>query len=888
MRTIVNQIQGSKFKIKALASIALLLPAILLSGCAEIPDAVQSRYSQPVGEIHGSRTVGQTFVAHETGLSRVDVLLATYARKNTHPLTFRLKESPTAADDIATITISAARVKDNAFHQFGFAPIADSKGKSYFFALESPQSVPGDAITIWHEPDDVYDEGAMYVDGQAMGGDLAFRTYYGGGWKDLASSIGSGMGRGLILLILATLLFVLPGYALLVLLSSGEEFDFTQRLILSVGLSLALFPLLLYFGSNLGIGLDMVKVTGLLVVCGALSCWGFYRTKRRSPELVRSVPATACGREDPQQVGDSHRRARPDVNVRTERAKPSGLKSSPAGAWSFQHGGSAPCLFFVFALSLAVRLLMIRGMPYPAWSDSYHHTIISQMIAERGMIPASYQPYMPVAPFAYHFGFHSVVAFFHWVTGAGIPQAVLVVGQMLNALTMLTIYLLAHYLTKDRWAALASALITGLLSVMPAYYVNWGRYPQLYGQVILPVAAVLTIKYLGSARLDYRCLVMTVLAVVGLFLAHYRVLLFYGLFVVVYVLGQSWLARRQPGKIGKLWLRALLLALFSLVIVAPWLRLLIGQFARKVHQAQAHGFELDPAYNLVTWDIITSLGLRPFLLAMAALGALWGLWRRDKYPILVALWTASLFILANPYWLGLPGTGLVNNGTVVMALYIPGSILAGFFVSYLNKRLNRWKIISRGGSHAADSRAWEPALLQNFHLLRLPKSERWFSYGLAVAVILVSLWGAADTLQLLTPETFFVTPSDLEAMAWIRDNIPEDARFAINTQFWLSYAAIGTDAGYWIPFLTGRKTTVPPMLYSEGTYDYIDKANALARATAGLCENDDALPALKEDGVTHVYIGQRGGCLRPQRLLASPNYEAIYHQHGVWVFEVGR
>jgi len=26
---------------------------------------------------------------------------------------------------------------------------------------------------------------------------------------------------------------------------------------------------------------------------------------------------------------------------------------------------------------------------------------------------------------------------------------------------------------------------------------------------------------------------------------------------------------------------------------------------------------------------------------------------------------------------------------------------------------------SRGGSHAAETRAWEPALLQNFHLLRL-------------------------------------------------------------------------------------------------------------------------------------------------------------------------
>jgi hypothetical protein len=852
---------------RALASVVLLSLAILANGCAEIPDAVQSRYSEPVGEIHGSRTVGQTFVSHENDLSRIDVMLATYARKNTSSVTFRLKKNPDDADAIATITIHAARVKDNAFHRFAFAPIPDSKDKSYFFAIESPESVAGNAITIWHDPDGAYDEGTMYVDGQATGGDLAFRTYYGG-LGGVASGVRGGIGRGLSLLVLAALLFTLPGSALLVLLPPGaenlaEEFDFTQRLILSIGLSVALFPLLLFIGSKLGFGWDGARVAGLLVVCGVVCCWGLYRavrrgqaaTKQRSPELVWDVSTTALvrEREDIQQVGDSHQRPRPDVHY--------GLKSNPAGALSFQ------CLLaFVFALSLVVRLLMIRGMPYPAWSDSYHHTIISQMIVEGGVIPQSYRPYLPIEPFAYHFGFHSTVAFFHWVTGMSLPQAVLVVGQVLNALAALSVYLLTQYLTKDRWAALVSALIAGLLSVMPAYYVNWGRYPQLGGQVIFPVAAVLTVECLGTARLDYKRLILTVLAAVGLLLTHYRVLLFYGLFVVVTLFCQSWSYRREPRKVVTPWLRALLLAALSLVIVAPWLTLLASEFAAKIQQAPAHGFQLDPAYNLVSWDIITSMGLPPFLLIMAVLGALWGFWRRDKYAITVAVWTVSLFALANPHVLGLPGTGLVNNGTVVMALYIPGSVLGGFFLSYLGK---------------AVAPAWGRRLSPGW-------LERWFSYGLAVAVILVSLWGAANTLQLLTPEKFFVTKSDLKAMAWICDNIAEDARFAINTEFWLSYAAIGTDAGYWIPFLTGRQTTLPPMLYSEGTYDYIDEVNALARATVELSESDGALSTLEENGVTHIYIGQRGGCLRPQRLLASPNYEAVYHQDGVWVFEVSQ
>ncbi len=878
--------------IRALASGILLLSVTLLSGCAEIPDVAQSRYSQPVGEIHGSRTVGQTFVSHENDLSRIEVLLATYARKNSYPVTFRLKESPDDAGDIATITINAARVKDNAFQQFRFAPIPDSEGKSYFFAVESPESVTGNAITLWHDPDDAYDEGAMYVDGQATGGDLAFRTYYGRGLGDVVGGVRSGIGRGLSLLVLATLLFTLPGNALLTLLwpwkgatihllppdrqirrldrlnsggsspsgqdliiqaeqseQSEEEFDFTQRLVLSIGLSLTLFPLLLFISSKLGFRLDSVKAVGLLVVCGGVSCWGLYRALRRGQ--ITSVR-------------DLWRTTKLTFHV----SRFTGLPRSETFD-KLRHGGLAPCLAslaFVFALSLAVRFLMIRETPFPAWSDSYHHTIISQMIAEEGLIPQSYQPYMPVEPFAYHFGFHSTVAFFHWITGMGLPEAVLAVGQILNALAALSIYLLTHYLTKDRWAAFVSALIAGLISIMPAYYVNWGRYTQLCGQVIFPVAAVLTARYLGTGRLDYKHLILIALAAGGLFLTHYRVLLFYGLFVAAYVLCESWFARREPRKVANLWLRSFLLAFLSLTIISPWLRPMLSEFAVKSQQAQAHGFQLDPDYNLISWGIVTSLGLRPALLVMAALGALWGFWRRDRYVVLVIVWTVSLFVLANPHLLGLPGAGMVNNGAVIIALYIPGSILAGFFSRYSGQTL------------VSALEGW-PAF---------GRLKRWSGYGLAAVVILVSLWGAGNILQLLTPETFFVTKSDLKAMDWIRENVPEGARFAINTHFWLSYAAIGTDAGYWIPFLTRRETSLPPMLYSEGTYEYVDEVNALAEATIALSENDDTLPILREDGVTHVYIGQRGGSLKPQRLLASPNYEAIYHQDGVWVFEISR
>jgi len=65
--------------------------------------------------------------------------------------------------------------------------------------------------------------------------------------------------------------------------------------------------------------------------------------------------------------------------------------------------------------------------------------------------------------------------------------------------------------------------------------------------------------------------------------------------------------------------------------------------------------------------------------------------------------------------------------------------------------LSRWKITSGGGSHVADSRAWEPALLQNFHLLilkskgaiRLMATEKATAVACA-NIAFIKFWGKRD------------------------------------------------------------------------------------------------------------------------------------------------
>lgn len=166
----------------ALASVVglLLLGLVGIWRSVEGVSTDQLEASATVGELLSSAAAGQTFVAEYAGLSRIDVSLATYARSNTGPLTFHLRTSPDAQEDLAALTVNAAAVADNAYYAFKFPPIRDSAGRSFYFCLEAPEAAPGNAITVWGSTEDVYPDGEAILQGLEGNGvrDLTFRLGY--------------------------------------------------------------------------------------------------------------------------------------------------------------------------------------------------------------------------------------------------------------------------------------------------------------------------------------------------------------------------------------------------------------------------------------------------------------------------------------------------------------------------------------------------------------------------------------------------------------------------------------------------------------------------------------------------------------------------------------
>lgn len=132
----------------------------------------------PVGEIYGKTKIGQTFTAQNNNLTAIEVLLATYNRKNTGEFIFHLKKNPSSKEDLFNYKGDISKLKDNKYFRFDFPEIKTSKAKEFYFYMEAPQSRPGNAITIWSNSEDLYREGEKIVNGGQSPGDLVFKTVY--------------------------------------------------------------------------------------------------------------------------------------------------------------------------------------------------------------------------------------------------------------------------------------------------------------------------------------------------------------------------------------------------------------------------------------------------------------------------------------------------------------------------------------------------------------------------------------------------------------------------------------------------------------------------------------------------------------------------------------
>lgn len=165
----------SQFLILSTFAIGLAIAGwIFLGGVAE---GNSIAHGAP-GELQSDVQFGQTFVASHPDLYRIDVMMSTYGRRNTHDVIFHLKEGLDAQTDILSITFNASDVRDERWQSFTFPPIPDSAGRSFYFYLESPASELGNAVSVMGRNDDLYPGGQGFINNHPTPGDMTFRIFY--------------------------------------------------------------------------------------------------------------------------------------------------------------------------------------------------------------------------------------------------------------------------------------------------------------------------------------------------------------------------------------------------------------------------------------------------------------------------------------------------------------------------------------------------------------------------------------------------------------------------------------------------------------------------------------------------------------------------------------
>ncbi|MDI6892264.1 MAG: hypothetical protein QMD08_04650 [Actinomycetota bacterium] len=153
-----------------------LIALFVLSGHFCIMDACQTIHSGPTPSL-SKVEVGQTFVCSYDNLCRVDVFLATPGARHRGRINFHLRKNLGDDADLRSVSVEASKIKDNHYCSFAFAPIKASKGRSFYFFLDSSDLTPPDVYVWFYSSEKAYRRGRGFLDGRPLGGDLQFNTH---------------------------------------------------------------------------------------------------------------------------------------------------------------------------------------------------------------------------------------------------------------------------------------------------------------------------------------------------------------------------------------------------------------------------------------------------------------------------------------------------------------------------------------------------------------------------------------------------------------------------------------------------------------------------------------------------------------------------------------
>lgn len=500
---------------------------------------------------------------------------------------------------------------------------------------------------------------------------------------------------------------------------------------------------------------------------------------------------------------------------------------------------------------LVWRMYQARDLVLPAWVDSVHHSLIVQKFLSHGGLPNSLAPQLPHL-FSYHYGSHALIALFCALSGMEPAPALLWFGQWINALLALTAYRAGRSFRLSQPAALLALLLVGFAFQMPAYYLSWGRIPLPAGLILLgsAQAAALMLNQQRQARPAW--LRLTLLTT-GSLLTHYITSLLLALFLAALLGGRLLSLLRHSTTWRSVAQRAALLAAAgttSLLLASPWLLRALGYVQNHTSVNFSSPLQSNRDYlNYLGYLLGPSHAHALHIAALIAL--LFVAWQKHTRPL--ALWSATWLLIGLPWGLRLRE---FRPDLMAIMAFLPAALL----IAALLHQLSAWL-----GKHL----------------------RPWFGISLFwILTAALTLWGLQNTRSIINPVTILADANDLQALSWLKDNTPAQARFLINTTPWQGVYR-GVDGGYWIQPLTERWSMLPPALYNMDSPENAAAIQARATTLSTLQTCDETFwQIIAENAITHIYTKEKIGNLQASALKDCPNLLPVYQRQGISIYEV--
>jgi hypothetical protein len=245
------------------------------------------------------------------------------------------------------------------------------------------------------------------------------------------------------------------------------------------------------------------------------------------------------------------------------------------------------------------------------------------------------------------------------------------------------------------------------------------------------------------------------------------------------------------------------------------------------------------------------------MLAMACAGLIIAL-TQEKLRVF-GLWSLIVAVLTLPLTLQITP---FRSDYYALVVFLPAGVLAGMLLFWLSDNAGR--------------------------VFRQPMLAESVAVGLVFVFLIV---GVATNFSAVNSETVLVNRSDVRALDWINDHLPEDARFFINTTPWGYGVSRGVDGGAWILPYTGRWSIVPTIFYpfsmeTQAKQSLMTLGERAAKISS--CDNQ-FWEIVSEAELEYAFLSERAGNLQPKALEGCVGAERLYQAEGVsvWHLDLG-